>query len=688
MNYLRRITLIFAIMAALFLLAACGGDEEETTEPTATAVAVEEATDEPAEPTEEPTEEPTLEPTEEPTAEPTPEPTAVPVVELDFTETSNEALGITFSYPSDWLVESDADGNLQIASDEALLGDDIEVEEGIKVLFISLLTADFAMLAGNEDASDPAVVLNIFSSLFTSMGSQDENMSLTLRDDVTETSVADYDAAVVVYDVAGEGLAGTAKLYAVADPDNGRTVIIVSVTPLTSEEEYLASFEQILDSITLFEPTAVETGLGDQTSQGFILPGDQVSGTLATEDAHIWEYIGLESEVLDIVVEPLDDLDVVVDIVAEDGTSIIGGEQDLEFGTETISALTIPTTGQYYIYVRGFAGATGDYTLTVTESGTSTDNGNSGTSEDVEIGTIVTGSLEGAEQALWTVTVEEGDFLDVIVTPYERLDVVVDILDANGDSLYDSETDATVGTEIMPANYFPEAGTYTILVYSFDGTGGEYDLDVSYTNNNETNTVFFVSQIEYDDAEAEHVFPFNALEGDYVTAIAEPSDIDFDLVIALYNDDTGELIDQVDASFGMEMLTYQVTEAGNYSFIITGYEGSVGVYDIILLGSEPVIYELAVNDEVFGKFGEQGYLQYYLGGEEGEVVTITVEASPDQDVVVYITDTDGNILQQADAAGTGGVELIEFTFGAEGLVIIELEDFGQTQETFTMYIED
>ncbi|HRQ36968.1 MAG TPA: hypothetical protein PLD25_03520 [Chloroflexota bacterium] len=685
MKQMYRLLTILAFLAALGLfLAACGGGEEEvaptaTTAPTNTAVP---ATNTPA-----PTNTPV--PTDTPAPTDTPEPTATPDVTANFQELTNEDLGVTISHPAGWVTDMADDGSLRLATDQNILNNTEEmIQEGMIVQMMNLPLDILAFLVTEGDPSDPVAVLNTFSSLFTAMSGAEEEMTFTPREEAAATTIAGVDAATAVYDVVANGEEGLIKIATLADPDNNRMLLVFAGTKADTEDQYLPIFDEMLKTISLSTPAAIDiTGTTmPGASAGFLLPGDVVEDAIEDEAGDAWSYIALEGEVVDITVEPSGSLDVVVDILDIDGKSVIGGELDDQFGTETISGFSFPAPGSYTIVVRGFAGATGDYTISVFETGSGTTGGGT-TAGDIAIGDTAEGTLEGSETASWTFAALEDDLINITVSPLDSdLDVVIDVVDDKGNSLTGEPTDASFGTEFIPVVRIPADGSYSVTVYSYDGTGGDYEVTITFTNNAQTNTAFFATD-ELEEADDEHAFPFNALEGDFVTIIADPVELGFDLVISLYNDDTDELIDEIDASTGLEWFEFEVPEDGNYYFAITGYEGSVGNYEVALIGSEFVIFELAIGDEVFGDFGEENLLQYYLGGESGDVATITVTPGETTDVVIRILDLDGNVLAEVDDAFSGEAEVLEFTFGDEGLVIIELTDFFGSEGSYDMIIE-
>jgi hypothetical protein len=688
MKHLQRLTTILALLVAVgLLLAACGGGETPVAATEAPpVVAPTTAATNTAPPTN------TAVPTDTPAPTNTPEPTATSEPEVSFTEASDEALGITISHPEGWVTDVADDGSLQLASEQALLDNPDDIKEGMMVQAMNLPAEALAFVVTDGDPNDPVAVLNAFASLFAEFSGEDDT-TLTVREEAAATEIAGFDAATAVYDAISPDLEGVVKLVAISDPDNARVVFIFGATPSASQEQYLPIFDEMLNSVALTAPTATEgteTTTPTGETEGFLLPGDVVENSVDDADGDAWSYIGLEGEVVDITVEPAEGFDLEVDVLDADGNSVIGGKLDAVFDTEVIEGLAFPAAGDYLIVVTGFAGATGDYTLTVAEAGTgggTSDNGGVAPAGDLTIDESASGSITDAEPSNWTFGALENDFVDVIVTPEDGFDVVVDVLDADGNSLLDSPTDASFGTEIVPVVTIPADGLYTVQVSGFEGATGDYDVLVRYSNNNQTNTIFFATD-SITEAEEEHNFPFNALEGDFVTAIVEPLDTEFDAVLSMFNDDTDELVEEVDASFGIETMTFEVPDSGNYYFSITGLDGSVGEYDVVLIGSETVIYELAIGDEVFSKFGEAALLQYYLGGEAGDTAFILVEPDEETDVVLRVTDTDGNVLiEDIDVGLSGESEEVEYTFGDEGLVIIEVVDFWELLGTFSMTIE-
>ncbi len=714
MNIFKRLMMLTALCLILAVgLAACGGGEETPPEPTQAADTGSDssaAADTAVPPTDvpptdvpptdvPPTNTPEPEPTDTPAPTNTPEPTAEPAPSLG--EISSDVIGVTIGYPEGWDAEVDeTNGDIRIATDAALFDTPEDIGEGMMIQVTSLPGEILAfMLTGEQDASNPVDVLDMFVSLVAEFGEEDGDTAFTEREASSAASIAGYDAATAMYDVSSTELDGVAQFIAIADPEHDRVAFLFAATPLESEKEYLSIFEDMLGSISLSAPEEVDLGelgggivspeLGE--SLGLLLYGDVVANSLAADAIDSWDFIGLEGEVIDIVVKPSGDLDVVIDVLGADGVSVIGGELDDEFETETIEGLALPTTGDYIIVIRGFAGSVGDYELTIAETGTAVipDEDTTATGDgDLSLGETGTGAFtDGTETISWTFSGSSGDLVDIFVTPLdEDLDVVVDILDSSGISLLDEPTDASYDAEYVPLVFLPEDGLYEIVITSFNGIPGNYEVDVKLANNGETNSLIFASD-SLEETDEEHAFPFTGLAGDSVLGVVEPLALEFDVVVGVYNDDTDELLEEVDATTGIETMTFIVPEDGNYYFNISSFEGSVGDYDVALAGPASVIFELAAGDTVFGRFDESNVLEYWLGGQAGDSYVISAEPDAETDMVIRILDLDNNVLLEVDDAFDGETETVTYSFETDDLVVVEISDFWEGQGEFTLTVD-
>lgn len=653
--------LLTAVLLFTLALAACGGEEPTPTPvpPTATTAPTETAVP--------PTNTPA--PTETPMPTETPPPTATPEPVIELQEFYSEESGLRVSFPADW-VDGGFPGFIFFAPNEELfMADDLGADGAI------------ALVAHGSAAEMPGdKPTELIDELLT-------EFDLGTEVEIVEgpTAVGQNAAYIIINAEAESGVPITAYVYVLIQGEYGGALI--GAAPAADADTYLPIFAAMAETIELSEPTAELGGfdMGDLGSAGFLLYGDVVTGEIGESGESSWSFIGLSDESIDIIVEPDGELDVVLDVLDSDGNSILDGAVDFSFGVEQIENLVLESDGTFYILISSYDDSPGTYTLSIFESGTSSVSGVVG--GDVVYSEFYEGSVEGTEAALWTVAAVAGEFLDITVTPLtEGLDVVVDVLDENGRSLLNEPRDQSYDTEFIRLLPVPADGLYTIAITSFDETGGTFELLVEESYLSQPASFIFASG-SIDDAEEVHDFPFSALAGDLIIIQVDP-EFPFDVVVQLYDDDTGELIEEIDASTGFEEMLFRPEQEGNFFFRVLGFEGDTGSYEAILAGSDLVFFELAVGDMVIGRFGEDSLIEYFIGVEDGETLTLFAETDDDVDLVLEILDFDDNIIASADDNLTGESEELTHTFAEGGLYIIRVRDFF-TNGTgkFTMTIE-
>lgn len=246
-----------------------------------------------------------------------------------------------------------------------------------------------------------------------------------------------------------------------------------------------------------------------------MLYGDRVEGEIDNTGTSSWSFIGIEDDIIDIIVAPNGDLDVVIDVLNENGTSVLDTKVDDSFYEEQIADLALTTSGFFYISVTSYDGTPGSYTLVINKAGASP--ATSGvTGGNVVRNKVMKGSVTGSEESLWTVAATRGEFLNISVIPTtEEFDVVVDVWDKNGRSLLDRPLDESYDTEYIRTLPVPFDGLYTIVITSFDGSDGEYDLLVEESYHNQPASFIFATD-SLGSAEEVHDFFFEAPKGDLV----------------------------------------------------------------------------------------------------------------------------------------------------------------------------
>ncbi len=660
--HVRLVMTVMLITVIGLLLTACGGGEEPTPVPEVVNTPV------PPPPTDEPAPPPTDIP---PTETPAPTATSEPEVGADFIPYESAEGGFSLRYPDGWFT-NELFGFAMFASHEELLdAPDPGEEGGIAVV----LAGDVS----EYETSDPVALLN------TASADMDITPDAEITEGPTAVTINGQDAATAV--IKGTSDSGTPLAAFITVIINGdRVAIVMAVTPAESEAEYRPIFDAITNSVEVGVPTAPVVDIPDVgPSEGVLLYGDTKTGTIPADGSAAWDFIGLEGETIDIIVRPqADELDAVFDVLDESGTSILDSEIDDSFGDEELRDFTLPSSGTFTIFIRGFAGSGGDYEVTLAEAGAAA---GSSTEGAIDYGDLMTGSIVSGESASWSFVGQANSFIDITVIPYE-FDLTVDVLDPSGISVLDeSPMDGSFDTEFIRTLSLPEDGTYTIVVSGYEDEFGDYDISLGLSNDGQPGSIVFAyDTLEESETEDGHAFPFTAPADEVVKFYVDP-EFGFDLVIDIVNDDTDETLDSIDLTTGFEEAVFTVPELANYYFLVKGFEGSFGQYDATLLGSDYVIFDLAVGDRVIGRFGADGLIDYFYQGRAGDTVTFTAETNDDLDLVLKMTDLDDNSLMEVDEFVAGGTETLTYTFTEDLSVFLTVSEFDANPGQFTLTVD-
>ncbi|MCA9970719.1 MAG: hypothetical protein KC425_10915, partial [Anaerolineales bacterium] len=653
-----RITVYWLLLLSL-LLAACGGQEEAApTAVPATETAV-------AAPTAAPTNTPAPTATPEPTATPAPtatavptataEPAAAPADTSDFVTFEGNTAGIVVQHPADWLANDDF-GLLFIASSEAAMDTSEMIDDGAVLVLLSGPTSDLG-------STDPSTMLDEFMSGFDLPADAE-----TVRGP-EEISINGADGLLTIVNADVDGLDAAVLVVVVANAD--RYGGVIGLTPQDVAEDYLPTLEAVVRTIELVEPEVVEEDVVVQPTiipvpAGELAMDTPVSSSLEDGAIADWTFTGSAGALFTLTVTPLDDeFDAVVDVRNADGESILGGEVDNSFDEEVVEIL-LPATGTYTVRVRGFADVGGTYALLLT-------GGSSGLPEGTTIigyGESVTGST--ADEAVFYFLGQAGDLVDLTVTPDGDLDVVVDVVDAAGASvLEDGAVDWSFDVESLRLVAIPADDLYGIVVSGFGGAAGTYELALDRTLGGGMDTAMrFDGSVAADESAA---YAFTAEAGDRVRVFVQPEG-EFDVVVSLLTAD-GAVLAEVDERFGFEELAFEVPEAGEYAFQVSGFDGAGGAYAATLLVPRTARVVLAADALVYGRFTDIDTLAYTLTGAAGQSAVIEMTPDMDTDAVLRILDAAGDELVSMDDAFSGEAETLTYVFDAAGDVTLEAADF-------------
>jgi hypothetical protein len=191
-------------------------------------------------------------------------------------------------------------------------------------------------------------------------------------------------------------------------------------------------------------------------------------GSLGPDQHNDYTLTLSQSRTVTILVNPVGDFDVVVEIVDEAGSIVL--QEDSSFGREQVT-FEAEAGAEYIIRLRGYAGASGEYTVSVTPGGLSSD----------DPGTTVTAvdtlpeNDTGGHDFPFTALADSVIYASVV--PEGELDVVVQIWNDDTDQ-QEEQIDLYYGREDVTF-IVPETGNYYFKVLGFEGQGGDYTMIMS-----------------------------------------------------------------------------------------------------------------------------------------------------------------------------------------------------------------
>lgn len=310
----------------------------------------------------------------------------------------------------------------------------------------------------------------------------------------------------------------------------------------------------------------------------------------------------------------------------------------------------------------------------------------------IAYGDTVQGEIGESGIALWSFSAQANEVIAVheIAADGSSLDAILDVVDANGDSLLpDGAVDRAVSEEFIPALLIPADGVYTIAVSGYQGSTGAFSVSLDLADSEFPSTFVFVNA-ELTTADETDAYLFNSLhsaEHTVVRLIVEPID-PVDLTIDVYEVGNGTPLMTLDNSYTMEIAYFGVPADGTYYFAVRGYEGATGRYRATLIGPEFTTFEVTTGDVVVGRYGAFGVYEYYFGGADGYSINFVASTGDSPDLAIELKDGDGNMLATADVYAEGGSETLTYTFTDEAVYLLRVRELAQGANTFLMFVEE
>ena len=373
--------------------------------------------------------------------------------------------------------------------------------------------------------------------------------------------------------------------------------------------------------------------------------GQSVSGVL-TGDSSIWEFSAQAGDIVDIGVSS-PQFDTTVRVTNLNGEQI-GFDDDGGSGRNSlIRGLRLNLGGIYTVYVEGYGGTRGNYTLSVQHPQATSNNLN------VTAGTPVNGNLLAGSIDEWRLSGQAGQVLNFRVEG--TFDTTLTLIDPNGNQLaFNDDFEGASASRI--ANFsLPSSGTYIVAVAGFsEAESGGYSLSV-------TSAVTQISQ----SATSRTITLGQSIQGQlragethrwtFTTNSAQSVDIalsssTFDTVLTLLNANQEQLgfNDDYDASVSADsqLLNINLPSAGTYTIVVGSFSDTgSGTYSLSLTnagadlgaGGGSSNNTITVGQSVSGSVEENGDERWLFDGQADQVITIAVSANYDSTLALLDT---------------------------------------------------
>lgn len=416
------------------------------------------------------------------------------------------------------------------------------------------------------------------------------------------------------------------------------------------------------------EPTTEPVEPGSEISLG-----DTISGTLTEDNTVDYTFEGEEGQAVTITLTS-DAFDTYLTLQGPDGEDLTTDDDSAGNLNSRIENFILPETGTYTINVSSFdTSASGDFTLALSGNG-----GGGGEptpvpgGSDLSIGDTVSGELSaGQPTAEYTFEGEAGQLVSITVTS-DDFDTYLTLEDSTGYSLVTDDDsagnlDSRIGTFSLPSN-----GTYTIIVESYDGLYGGFELSLVAAT---VETLDF-GQIVDGELSADsptQVYVFSGTEGDVISISLSSSAFDTYLTLTASGDGY-PLVENDDGSGSTDSLIgpYTLPQDGDYLVTVSSYDGT-GVGSFSLTLERATLIPIAYDDTVEAEFGDDASSVYYsFEGAIGDIIDIEVDSPVDTSLA--ITGPDGyRFFTDADGGAGYNPEALHLILNQEGTYIILLQ---------------
>jgi uncharacterized protein YfaP (DUF2135 family) len=454
---------------------------------------------------------------------------------------------------------------------------------------------------------------------------------------------------------------------------------------------------------------------------GSISYGQTVSSVVIGAAGDAWHFNGSAGDVITISMTGTGSTsDTYLELHSSSGTTLVTDDDSGTGLSALISGYTLPSSGQYIIIARFYAGRTGSYSLTLTQGSSQNNNGSGCASGaynmgSISIGQTVTSFTISSSGDAYTFSGTAGQTITIsMVGTGSASDTYLTLYGPTCSELTHDD-DSGSGLSAMISGYtLPTSGTYTIQARFYGGQTGSYSLSLSLGGSN-NNTVgscvpgaYNMGSISSGQTRSSvtisstgDIYTFSGTAGQTVTISMVGTGSTTDTYLALYGPSCNELTHDDDSGTGLSAMIsgYTLPSTGTYTIQARFYGGRTGTYSLSLTsgssgtntggGCVSGAYNMGAITigQTRTSFTISSYGDVYtFSGTAGQTVSISmVGTGSEDDTYLALYGPSCNELTHDDDSGTGMSALINsYTLPSSGTYTIQARFFGGATGSYSL----
>ena len=453
----------------------------------------------------------------------------------------------------------------------------------------------------------------------------------------------------------------------------------------------------------------------DNTTIGY---GETVNGTLDNDRFRsLYTFSGRQGEIITItMIATGGDLDPYLSLVDSSGRSVAFSDDNGDGNAAFIDSIRLSLDGSYFIiatrFGHGQGSTTGEYELQLQRLGATTSPG-----ATIQFGDSIIGEItDDSPQVVYVFSGQRGEVIDLrMLRTSGNLDTLIDLANAQGQILRSGDDDpsesGTLNAAIM--NYtLPESGYYIIVATRYGRRSGETRGSFLLTltaiprdllGRSPANAILMDYGAEVRSSISAEVpqrfYFFEGRRGEVVSIQMERTQGNLQTVAILLDEDLNELArDGGNQPLDRARITgYSLSKDGDYYIMATRVDFSdgstAGDFALTLEGRSGIggsaFLEIVYDTEVTGVISDElPYETFIFQGDEGDIVTIRMDATSDNLDPLLTLYQDGKQIVFDDDSGDGkNAAIIDFRLPEDGVYQIEAARFNRAEgETTGGYI--